>query len=74
MLYQANPVEFVRCYAYLLSFGKAKLVIRVPRKLSKLINILTVPKTNTGGWIEYIKAFGITELKELGIKASVTSG
>ena len=74
MLYQANPVEFVSCDAYLLPFEEAKLVIRVPRKLSKLINILTVPQSNTGGWIEYIKAFGITELKELGIIASVTSG
>ena len=49
-------------------------MILVPRKLSKLMNTLTVPQTNTGGWIEYIKAFGITELKELGIIASVTSG
>ena len=58
----------------MLFFGKDKLVIRVPRKLSKLMKFVTVPQSNTGGWIEYIKAFGITEPKELGIIASVTSG
>ena len=49
-------------------------MIHVPRKASKLMELVTVPQTNTGGWIEYIQTNEITKLKELGKKASVTSG
>ncbi len=49
-------------------------MIQVPRKASKLMEEVTVPQTNTGGWIEYIKTIEITKLKELGKLASVTSG
>ena len=51
-----------------------KIMIQVPRKASKLMEEVTVPQTNTGGWIEYIKTIEITKLKELGKLASVTSG
>ena len=34
----------------------------------------TVPKTDTGGWVEYTKVNEITKLKELGKTAAVTSG
>ena len=49
-------------------------MIQVPRKASKLMKYVSVPQTNTGGWIEYIQTYEITELKELGKIASVTSG
>ena len=51
-----------------------KIMILVPRKSSKLMAKITVPQTNTGGWVEYTQTFEITELKELGKTASVTSG
>ena len=35
---------------------------------------MTVPQTNTSGWVEYTQTIEITELKELGNTASVTSG
>ena len=49
-------------------------MIQVPRKLSKLMIKITVPQTNTSGWVEYTKTIEITKLKELGKTASVTSG
>jgi len=49
-------------------------MILLPRKASKLMVILSVPQTNTRGWVEHTKTIEITELKELGKTASVTSG
>jgi hypothetical protein len=36
--------------------------------------MVTVPKTNSGGWIEYIKVIELNLVKELGKTAPVTSG
>jgi len=49
-------------------------MILVPGKASKLSCFVTVPKTNTSGWVENTQTNGITKLKELGNTASVTSG
>jgi len=45
-----------------------------PRKASFRDFRMTVPQTDTGRWIEKIKADEITLEKELGKKAAVTSG
>ena len=67
------PVREQRC---ILTFSRErdKGMIPVPRKVSKLITKLTVPQTNTSGWVEYTQAIEITRVKELGNIASVTSG
>ena len=49
-------------------------MILVPGKVSKLSQSTTVPQSNTGGWVEYTQTNGITQVKELGNTASVTSG
>ena len=42
---------------------------RVPGKTSKVRNIVSVLKTDTGGLVEYTKANGRTFVKELGKKS-----
>ena len=49
-------------------------MIPVPRKTSKLNHSVSVPQTDTGGWVEHTQTYEITQLKELGKIASVTSG
>ena len=49
-------------------------MILVPRKVSKLMKYVSVPQTNTSGWVEYTQVIEITRVKELGNTASVTSG
>ena len=38
---------------------------KLPRKASSETRV-PVPQTDTGGWVEYTKATGITLVKELG--------
>ena len=45
-----------------------------PEKPRKGEYKVSVPKTNTGGWIEYIKVIELNLVKELGKTAPVTSG
>jgi hypothetical protein len=47
---------------------------KISRKVSKFIYIKTVPQTDTGVRVEETKANEWLLLKELGKKASVTSG
>ena len=47
---------------------------KLPRKISRAKLIVTVPQTDTGGWVEYTKAHERTLVKELGKIAAVTSG
>ena len=37
----------------------------LPRKTAKLIVMISVPETDTGGWVEYTKALEKTVVKEL---------
>jgi hypothetical protein len=48
--------------------------MRVPRKATLGRSYVTVPKSNTRGWMENIQVDGITKLKELCKIAVVTSG
>ncbi len=42
-------------------------MILAPKMLTgNSLEILVVPKTNTGGWVEYTKVYEIIVLKELG--------
>ena len=46
--------------------GEAKWGGGQPRKSSKLMDILSVPQTDTGRQVEYTKVFERTLVKELG--------
>ena len=47
-------------------YGGEVLDALLPGKSSKLMNIRTVPQTNTGGQVENTKALERTRVKELG--------
>ena len=76
--FQVNPEGCVQSRiqreSKFLSSGKEILQSKLSRKTSKIIYAWSVPQTDTGVQVEKTKANGWVLPKELGKKATVTSG